>query len=198
MSTTRRDPELPDGSNPETDYDPCSALVDFIRMQFVAAAQKERVENEIEPAAPNGSFLVTVSNIGNAEHDLVKNSQCIVMRLPYVRGGADTLADFIEIYAVFLRGEDGHIVSDETGSFADQFITREFTGGEYSEFELISEDGVFPTDLSEYDPTAGFADSESGAVASVDQQVQDLFRPYTRAQELYDKIKFYNIVATVD
>lgn len=197
MSKTRRNPELPDGINPEANFDPCSVLVEYLRMQFIAAAQKERAENELEPAAPNGSFLVSVPNIGDTEHELVANTKCIVMRLPYTRGSPDVVTDFIEVYAVFLRGGDGHVVADSTGYFADQFVAREFNNGEYSGFELITEDGVLPTDLTEFDPTSGFSESSEAAVVSVDQQLADLFKPLSRAQELYDKIKQYNIVATV-
>lgn len=198
MSTTRQNPEVPEGFNPEAPSDPCAIIMDYLRMQFLAAAQKEKAENEVEPAAPNGSFLVTVPNIGEMDNELIVNSKCIVMRLPYTRGTPDAVADFIEVYAVFLRGEDGHVVADSTGFFADQFIAREFESGEYSGFELITEDGVFPADLNGFDPESGFPELTDGEADSVDQQMSDLFRPFTRAQELYDKIKFYNIVATVD
>ncbi|MCA9309250.1 hypothetical protein KC973_02640 [Candidatus Saccharibacteria bacterium] len=166
-------------------------LVEYLRAEFDAAYRKERSEDEQGVTAPNGSFYVRKPLVDNNESVLLEQTTRIVMRPPFIVARDEQPREFVEVYAVFLRGQDGHMVGDTSGYFADQYIVREFENGHSGPLQLVTEHGVFIADTQDFDTVGGF-----GVVQSLEEQLAEIARPIEEAERLYGKLSGYNIVAT--
>lgn len=177
-------------------------LLDYIRSQFDAAYRKERDDDSADISMQNGSFYVNVWPEAVDGHSLLGRTSRIVMRPPFSVVNADQPYEFVEVYAVFLRGEDGHMVGDDTGYFADQYLVREHTASGYEPIQLVTEQGVFVADTSSFDVVAGFNRSTSAetdeVIPTVEQMITETFKPFAEADRLLGKLSRYNIVATTN
>lgn len=173
-------------------------LIEFIRAQFEAAYHAQYSADEVERSTQNGDFYSRRPLVGEYEHEAVGSSIRIVLSAPYSIKKPSIEHEFVEIYAIFLRGEDGHMVPGISGDFADEFIVHRFKDGTYESNLLVTDDGVFEADLNEFDPVGGFAKLDDTRVDSVEEQMEAVLRPFSRAQELYDQISVLTVVATSD
>ncbi len=174
-----------------------SELVDYLRTQFEAAYQKEHAMDQHQGSFDNGSFYQQIPIPGVNQHELVRQSTRIVMKPPFstmIFNGKDS---FAEVYAIYLRGEDGHMVGDESGYFADQYLVRLFQFGRYGKFELVSDEGVISADVESFDPVGGFSGIEEVA-EDIAQEVDMAVKSIIRANELHRLLAGWNIVATKD
>ena len=183
----------------EVRLDATDLLLEYVRAQFEAAYQKERIEDLTQGTAlDNGSFYQPHVIPGAEEHPLTRNSKRIVMQKPFSTMVLSTKKEFVELYAIMLRDEDGHEDGEPGGFIADQYIVRRYSNGRFSPHELITDEGVFRADVSEFDPVAGFGVSDLQDDTSLISQLEDVFAPVERAHNLYQLLSGYNIVATDD
>ena len=195
--------------DPEVQLIAPDVLVDYIRDQFEIAYRSGASDSTRDRVARNGSFLKIIPFVEVDENEplgtvrpgiehLLSNTAMIVMREPFTMGRPDRPLDFVELYAIFLRGTDGHIVSDVSGAFADQFLVREHTEQGYEPFVRVTEDGAFPVDLDlDFDPVRGFdvADVHDHSVEDIEAVMAQASAPVVEASRLFELLSRYNPVA---
>ena len=193
--------EIPSTGTGETIHDP-QDLVEYLRTQFLAASKKEEQMNSNTSSFDNGAFYQRVPIPGAFGHELTRGSTRIVFKPPFSTMVLVQNDTFVEVFAVQVRGEDGHELADSSGVTASQFLVRRFERGSYQPFELITENGVYDADLNEFDPVSGFGtisdESGSAEVKDLEEQIADAMKPLARAHELFDLLSTLNIVATND
>ncbi len=171
-------------------------LVEYLRTQLEAAYKKEGQMDTSKTAFNNGSFFKQVAIPAMNDHELTRRSTRIVLKPPFSTMVLSQNDVFAEVYAIALRGEDGHEMGDITADLPEQFLVRQYEHGRYTPYELVTDEGVYPVEVAEFDPFLGF-----GAVDDefdLESQIADAMRPVTRADELYGILSGYNIVATND
>lgn len=182
-------------SKGETLFDP-GDLFEYLKAQVELAYQKEQGEDSRQRTELNGSFYQRVPIPGN--DTVPRKSSRVVMQPPISIIMLDRKREFAEIHAITLRGEDGHEISDEEGLFAEQFLVRLYQAGKLSDFFLVDELGVHDTSLDNFDIMTGFAVGSSATKEAVEAMVDEIFKPMRRAEDLYNIVSRWNIVATND
>ena len=176
-------------------------LVEYLRTQFEAAFMKEQQMDMHQKPFNNGSFYRQVFVPGAFVHELTRNSIRVVLKPPFSTLVLSQNDIFAEVFSVHLRSEDGHEVAGDSGAPIDQFLVRRYEHGKYSPFELVTSDGVYDADLNDFDLISGFGtvpELENDYDKDIEAQIADAMRPLVRADELYEVLSSYNIVATND
>lgn len=181
---------------PELKYNAPELLLDYLRSQFEAAYQKERSDDKAGNTASNGSFYQRKILLEEDEDSIIKATTRVVMRPPFSTEQESANDEFAEVYAVFLRESDGYEVVDEGCLFADLFLVRTHRKGNFSSFELVDENGCVPVDLSDMDISKVLGTDKQSSTN--DEEIDSIFAPFKRANELLALLETYNIVAIND
>jgi hypothetical protein len=219
-------PNQPEKKHEEL-FDP-EELFDYLQTRYAQAYSGEDMDYPtINRSTRNGRLYQRMRIPGAEHHPGLKDSTRIVLRPPFSTLMLAQEAEFIESYAVFLRGEDGHEVGDESGELADQYLVRLVSRGKYGAFELVRQDGTFLADLSSFTPHLGFGILEEDAdvpheqtesekseedsdtaqevnigdvavLAALDSELDPFFKPIERAQALFHKVSHMNLVPVRD
>lgn len=175
-------PRDSDNIYPEEGFPP-SDLITYVRELFNDAYSLKYRQLSKEISGNNGSFLR--ENILPGGHESTRRTQRIVLEPPRPR----TSNIYTEVYAINLRGIDGHETGDTSGYFADQYLIRDVIDGEPQELELITDDGVFAVDVNEFDIVNGYG---------VHNNDSSVLKPIDRAETRLANLKTMNLIATKD
>lgn len=164
---------------------PSLELMDCLRGYFEDAYRQKYESRSFNLNASHGAFVKNVPlEVG---HVLTRGADRLVLKLPHP---FDTPNSYYEVFAVNLRGRDGHEVADTSGVFADQYLIRETREGESGPFLLADEDGLYHADLNIFDEIEGFSkDPNSG---------HDVLAIQECAQRLLQELRMRHIVSSVD
>lgn len=162
---------------------PSLALMQYLRDQFEDAYHKDTEEDIRGETAVHGRFHREVVLPG--ENLAPAGSWRIVMKPPHPR---DVHGDRAEVYAICLRGTDGHLTADYTGLFADQFLIQDFENFQSLGYWLITDEGVFPASIQDFDDVLGFEQETS----------RDPLATLDLTETYLAKLSRYNIVASTD
>lgn len=182
---------------PEIQPDICEKLIEYLRSQFEAAYREEAYDSEQDTVFDNGTFYTQMHVAQDGHHQLEELSIRVILAPPLNVSRVEQPREYVEVFAIFLRGEDGHMVGDASGYFADQYLVRQFSDGHTHPYQLVTDDGVFLADLDEFDAVAGFG-SLAQPPLTLDEELTQISAPLLAAQQLYTVISRCNIVAATD
>lgn len=164
---------------------PSLELMECLRGYFEDAYRQKYESRSFNMHATHGAFVKNVPL--EAGHVLTRGADRLVLKLPHP---FDSPNSYYEVFAINLRGRDGHMVADTSGVFADQYLIRETYEGEAGPFLLADEDGVYQADLSTFDEVEGFTKDISHA--------QDVLEVQQQADLLLHELRRRHIISSVD
>lgn len=152
------------------------ALVAYLDGQFSDARRKEGAEDERSDFSAHGSFINQVP-IENG-HMLTRGSERIVLKPPHPN---DTPGTFCEVYAIEPYDPDNQ---DEQTLLEQRFLVRESLDGQIGPFRLVDQFGAHPAEV------------DADVSYLFGNQPQDPLLPFVWADELFERLSTYNIVAS--